>query len=214
MGFLVSCLEGSKDLLTHYNDEMPSIIEALKSSIGKGLGVSGFAYAIGKVKSGLQEYERGLDAEVEIVKNAFKQLTESIKTAKSEFNNPILKPLTQQLSDASTRGKFITARANNVDEAVKKLDEHLKGMLTCNVKLLLQAVEGFHRVTEDVEVKHFARAMDTALVSQKQKLNGTVNIGITNLHKTLDVEIGKVGDKIKIMGQQKDAQLNAGDGSD
>ncbi|CDR97496.1 hypothetical protein BBBOND_0313980 [Babesia bigemina] len=199
--------QGSMDLLKHYNPEITDTINTLKSTIGKGLGVSGFAYAIGKVRSGLQGYESGLDAEIEVVKNAFKQLTESIKTAKSEFNKPISKPLTQQLSDASTGGKFITARANNVDEAVKKLDEHLKGMLTYNVKLLLQAVEGFHRVTEDVEVKHFARAMDTALVSQKQKLNGTVNIGITNLQKTLDVEIGKVGDRIKIMGQQKDAQL-------
>ncbi|CDR71797.1 hypothetical protein, conserved [Babesia bigemina] len=195
MAFLLSCLEGSKGLLEHYNPNITQTINDLKASIGKGRGVSGFAKAVGKVKSGLQGYEEGMTARTEGVSIILKTLSQTdIVRYKREIEDNKKYNLESQLKAVSSRAAWCLRTATNADGAVKQLDEHLRGKLQCAMKLVSQAANVFQDVANRPDVMEEAKAVDSGLTEQKRILNKAINDETKKLDSNLtsqfhDIEI-------------------------
>ncbi|CDR71385.1 hypothetical protein, conserved [Babesia bigemina] len=204
MAFLLSCLEGSIDLLKHYNPDIVNTIHALKSSIGKGLGVSGFAQAIGKVKSGLQGYEEGMTARTEGVKSELSSLSSTINRQKTEFNNMHNSKLVQQLSVVSTKASEYWNKVIGVELANSDLDESLGHKLLPAINLVKQAVKTLKDVSEDKAVTSQAGIVDTTLEAKKREIVALVGSHSDNVQKALKAEFIKVGDNISRLCHVRD----------
>ncbi|CDR71612.1 hypothetical protein, conserved [Babesia bigemina] len=155
MGFLLKCLQGSETLLTHYNPQITQIIQALKSSIGKGLGVSGFASAIEQVKSGLQGYEGGMEERIAEVRKPLQTMKESFQNLEMYLSNASNKNLKTQLDHVRGQARLYwtaAGTASNSSQGVKQEIQALLKNMTQRIQItskkqILQLKSGMNEIT-------------------------------------------------------------------
>ncbi|CDR71544.1 hypothetical protein, conserved, partial [Babesia bigemina] len=206
MGFLLKCLQGSETLLTHYNPQITQIIQALKSSIGKGLGVSGFASAIEQVKSGLQGYEGGMEERIAEVRKPLQTMKESFQNLEMYLSNASNKNLKTQLDHVRGQARLYWTAAGTASVNARELDENLKDKITIAINLIYQVTETFKEVTENGEVNSQATAVDTALKGQHEYLKSQITVGTDEVHKKINVELDEICERLRIM---KDNNLSS-----
>ncbi|CDR71566.1 hypothetical protein, conserved [Babesia bigemina] len=186
MGFLLKCLEGSKELLTHYNPEITETIEHLNNSIGKGLGVSGFASAIGKVKSGLQGYERVMEERIKEVKTPLETMQERFRQLETYLNNFSKKNLKTQLTHVSEQARLYWTEANGVALSSADLDDDLKKKLEPAVEAVKQASKTFRDVTQNSHVNTEATRVDTTLIEHVKHIKMALDYQTRNVQTALN----------------------------
>ncbi|GBE62951.1 hypothetical protein, conserved [Babesia ovata] len=89
MSFILQCLKGSQTLLSFYYPNITQTIKDLEGKIGKGLGVSGFAQAIGIVRDGLQGYEGSLNKKINAVVGEEREHNGTLKALKDTIGRNI-----------------------------------------------------------------------------------------------------------------------------
>ncbi|CDR71585.1 hypothetical protein, conserved [Babesia bigemina] len=192
MGFLLSCLEGSIDLLKHYNPDIVNTIHALKSSIGKGRGVSGFATAIEKVKSGLQGYESGLSNRSQQVVGDLTAIKHNIGNLNKQLKEMHDRKLSGQLAVISQNAKFFVTMADKTETDGKELDEGLRNRLEKSVSLVKQGADNFKKINNNSKLQHQAEFVDKALTTQQSVLRSAIEYETKCVQETLHESVEQV----------------------
>ncbi|CDR71373.1 hypothetical protein, conserved [Babesia bigemina] len=207
MGFLLSCLEGSKELLKHYNPQITQIIEHLQSSIGKGLGVSGFADVIGKVKSGLQGYESGMEERIAEVKKPLQTMQESFRYLETYLTDVSKKNLATQLDHVASQASTYMSKSFESLAGMNKLDTISKGKLECHVKSVLQATKNFKEVNDSKQLKKQAAEVDRQLQHQRQRITVAINVGTNLVKQTLKKQFDSVRSSVHDVNDNNSQQF-------
>ncbi|CDR96553.1 hypothetical protein BBBOND_0304560 [Babesia bigemina] len=211
MAFLLSCLEGSKDLLTHYNRNTTHVIGHLKSSIGKGSGVSGFASAIEKVKEGLQGYERELNTRSDKVADdvtLIYRLSGKYK-ADMESSDFLNKDITRQINDIKQKAQFLWNAAAGAGNDTDLLDHGLQLKLKIAVDRVKQAVNVLKDVSNNDHVMGQAAIVDRELVAKNREIVQLIESQTHNVRKALGEGFGNIVVKIDELGEVKGKQIQS-----
>ncbi|GBE63101.1 hypothetical protein, conserved [Babesia ovata] len=189
MSFLLQCLKGSQTLLHHYYPDITSTISDLENKIGKGLGVTGFAQAIGIVRDGLQGYESGLREKTEEVNRYLKILYNSVSDV--EIDNFVSGQKGKKLQEQWETWKSTVERLNAevrriTDTDINALDDSLKAQIAHEYRPLSAAVGVLVRAARDEFVQGQAKKFDTELEVQQTHIVGTITDGCDRLEKMLE----------------------------
>ncbi|GBE63181.1 hypothetical protein, conserved [Babesia ovata] len=203
MAFILQCLQGSKTLLHHYYPQIIDTIRDLESKIGKGLGVTGFAQAIGIVQRGLREYESVLSTRTDGVTSQLTSLSGTISRLNTEFNNMHNSKLAEQIDKIKPQAQYYLLKAEAAEAARNELDGTLKGKLECNVKSVLQVVKSFKEVAEKQEVRDQASRVDSELDHHRQQVNHAITTGVSGLQHKFSVEFDKIGSELATLKNKK-----------
>ncbi|GBE63142.1 hypothetical protein, conserved [Babesia ovata] len=207
MAFLLQCLRGSENLLSHYYPSITSTISDLENKIGKGSGVPEFAQAIGIVRDGLQGYESVLSTKTEDVKTQLTSLIATISELNNEFNNMHTMSLSDQLKTVVAGAAECSLKAIGIELANSDLDEGLRIKLTPAVQSVKQAVRTLKNAANDKDVTTQAEIVDATLDQKNREIVAAVEYRSQKLRQTLDNYLDGIQRSLERLSQTKDAQF-------
>ncbi|GBE63144.1 hypothetical protein, conserved [Babesia ovata] len=196
MAFLHGVLQSVKDddNVTTYNNyitpKINDVINKLNDSVGKG-------------RKAFPEAVTEVDGKIKKVTTPINEIKASIAKHKELIQQEKESEISDQIANWTGRAAWYIEKAQEADEALENVDSALSGKLKCNVKLLLQALNGF---VEDAVNKDLDVIYDTAQTRMDQMLkylNDRFDATIKGALNFLSNDIGSLHTRLKKLRDDK-----------